>query len=143
MSDQLNWFQVHVDLRLQWDELSVDRLMEMFVVSKMTGLEKPGPAEFDEFHLDSSYTDSNLLGSGGVAGSLAGGQNSSQHLSEYLDESSQASQLSSTAGKVREGRTCNESFSSKIGCRFHNSMFITRIRFPLHDDSLLCGVDCC
>ena len=84
--------------------------MEMFVLSKMTGLEKPGPAEFEEFLVETSNSDT-MLGSGGGAGGggggglvALGGQNSTNQLSDYLEESSVAYQLSSTAGKVREGR---------------------------------------
>jgi hypothetical protein len=78
--------QVHVDLRQQWDDLSVDRLMDMFVVSKMTGMEKPLPVEFEEFPLDS---DQQL------------GANTSNQLPDYLEEWTAPT---STTGKVREGR---------------------------------------
>ncbi|XP_046655138.1 F-BAR domain only protein 2-like isoform X5 [Daphnia pulicaria] len=77
--------QVHVDLRQQWDDLSVDRLMDMFVVSKMTGMEKPLPVEFEEFPLDS---DQQL------------GANTSNQLPDYLEEWTAPT---STTGKVREG----------------------------------------
>ncbi|XP_046655135.1 F-BAR domain only protein 2-like isoform X2 [Daphnia pulicaria] len=76
--------QVHVDLRQQWDDLSVDRLMDMFVVSKMTGMEKPLPVEFEEFPLDS---DQQL------------GANTSNQLPDYLEEWTAPT---STTGKVRE-----------------------------------------
>ncbi|XP_032794254.2 LOW QUALITY PROTEIN: F-BAR domain only protein 2 [Daphnia magna] len=77
--------QVHVDLRQQWDDLSVDRLMDMFVVSKMTGMEKPLPVEFEEFPLDN---DQQL------------GANTSNQLPDYLEEWTAPT---STTGKVREG----------------------------------------
>ena len=77
-----------MDLRQQWDDLSVDRLLDMFVVSKMTGLEKPVPVEFEEFPLDNDQQ----------LGSIASNQ-----LPDYLEEWSAPN--TSTSGKVREGRT--------------------------------------
>ena len=88
--------QVNVDLRQQWDDLSIERLVEVFVVSKMTGLEKPVAVEFEEFQLETSEN-------------FPTGQQSGLHLSQnlqpcgYLDEASIQSQ-SSSSGKVREGR---------------------------------------
>ena len=60
----------------------------MFVVSKMTGLEKPTAVEFEEFPLDSD---------------LHIGPNASNQLPDYLEEWSVPP--SSTTGKVREGKT--------------------------------------
>lgn len=63
----------------------------MFVVAKMTGLEKPVAAEFEEFPLDSDCTP---------------GANVSQQVPDYLEEwSAVQSNTSSAGGKVREGRT--------------------------------------
>lgn len=76
-----------MDLRQQWDDLSVDRLLDMFVVSKMTGMEKPISVEFEEFPLES---DSQL------------GPNTSNQLPDYLEEWS--APPTSTSGKVREGK---------------------------------------
>ena len=78
--------QVHVDLRQQWDDMSVDRLLDMFVVSKMTGLEKPLSAEFEEFPLENESQ-----------------QCSQQQIPDFLEE--WPVPPSSTTGKVREGRT--------------------------------------
>ncbi|XP_046463814.1 F-BAR domain only protein 2-like isoform X8 [Daphnia pulex] len=86
--------QVHVDLRQQWDDLSVDRLMDMFVVSKMTGMEKPLPVEFEEFPLDS---DQQL------------GANTSNQLPDYLEEWTAPT---STTGKVREDESPPRSSTS-------------------------------
>ena len=77
-----------MDLRQQWDDLSVDRLLDMFVVSKMTGLEKPVPVEFEEFPLEN---DQQL------------GSNASNQLPDYLEE--WTAPPTSTTGKVREGKT--------------------------------------
>lgn len=78
-----------MDLRQQWDDMSVDRLLDMFVVSKMTGMEKPLPAEFVEFPLDNEPQS---------------GAQESQQLADYLEEIPVAP--TSTAGKVKEGRIC-------------------------------------
>lgn len=86
--------QVHVDLRQQWDDLSVDRLMDMFVVSKMTGMEKPLPVEFEEFPLDN---DQQL------------GANTSNQLPDYLEEWTAPT---STTGKVREDESPPRSSTS-------------------------------
>lgn len=59
----------------------------MFVVSKMTGLEKPLVVEFEEYMLDNELTSSTSV---------------PQQLPDYLEEWSSAP--STTAGKVREGR---------------------------------------
>ena len=80
-----------MDLRQQWDDMNVDRLLDMFVVSKMTGMEKPSPAEFVEFPLDNELQS-------GVA-------EPPQQLAEYLEELPAAAPTS-TAGKVKEGRIC-------------------------------------
>ena len=37
-----NWFQVHIEFRRQCLEMTVDKLLEQFVLNKYTGLEKPG-----------------------------------------------------------------------------------------------------
>jgi len=81
--------QVHVDLRQQWDDMSVDRLLDMFVVSKMTGMEKPLMAEFVEFQLENEPR-------------AESGTQEPQQLADYLEEWPVAP--TSTAGKVREGR---------------------------------------
>jgi hypothetical protein len=41
-SDYLNWFQVHIEFKRQCLEMTVDKLLEQFVLNKYTGLEKPG-----------------------------------------------------------------------------------------------------
>ena len=64
----------------------MERLLDMFVVSKMTGLEKPVPVEFEEF---------------AVEGDPQLGLNASSQLPDYLEEWSVPQ---STTGKVREGR---------------------------------------
>lgn len=60
----------------------------MFVVSKMTGLEKPVPVEFEEFPLENEHQQ---------------GLNASNQLPDYLEEWS--APPTSTTGKVREGKT--------------------------------------
>ncbi|XP_057365532.1 F-BAR domain only protein 2-like isoform X2 [Daphnia carinata] len=92
--------QVHVDLRQQWDDLSVDRLMDMFVVSKMTGMEKPLPVEFEEFPLDS---DQQL------------GANTPNQLPDYLEEWTAPT---STTGKVREdGESRKKAYKKSISTK--------------------------
>lgn len=80
--------KVHVDLRQQWDDLSVDRLLDMFVVSKMTGMEKPISVEFEEYPLENDSQQ---------------GPNTSNQLPDYLEEWS--APPTSTSGKVREGKS--------------------------------------
>jgi hypothetical protein len=41
----LNLFQVHIEFKRQCLELTVDKLLEQFVLNKYTGLEKPGNLE--------------------------------------------------------------------------------------------------
>ena len=41
-----NWFQVHIEFRRQCLEMTVDKLLEQFVLNKYTGLEKPGKFYF-------------------------------------------------------------------------------------------------
>jgi hypothetical protein len=41
-----NWFQVHIEFRRQCLEMTVDKLLEQFVLNKYTGLEKPGKCIF-------------------------------------------------------------------------------------------------
>lgn len=82
------FLQVHVDLRQQWEDLNVDRLLEMFVVSKMTGLEKPGAVEFEEFLLE---------------GDTQVNPQVPQQLPDYLQEAPVP--VVSAVGSVREGRT--------------------------------------
>ncbi len=84
-----------MDLRQQWDDLNIDRLLDMFVVSKMTGLEKPLAAEFEEFPLDGIDPSSSI--------------SQQQMMPDYLEEWSAASAQSSS-GKVREGRIPPNSF---------------------------------
>ena len=69
--------------------MSVDRLLDMFVVSKMTGMEKPLMAEFVEFQLENEPR-------------AESGTQEPQQLADYLEEWPVAP--TSTAGKVREGR---------------------------------------
>jgi len=40
--------RVYQEFQIQLTDLSVDNLLEQFTLAKHTGLEKPGPAEFDE-----------------------------------------------------------------------------------------------
>jgi hypothetical protein len=41
-----NWFQVHIEFRQQCLEMTVDKLLEQFVLNKYTGLVKPGKCIF-------------------------------------------------------------------------------------------------
>ncbi|XP_075219585.1 F-BAR domain only protein 2 isoform X5 [Lycorma delicatula] len=41
--------EVHIEFKRQCMELTVEKLLEQFVLSKYTGLEKPGVMEFEEF----------------------------------------------------------------------------------------------
>ena len=83
----------------------------MFVVSKMTGLEKPAAAEFEEFPLDGEST---------------AGTNVSQQLPDYLEDWSTSSAPPSstsntTGGKVREGRTFRD--TDLLVCLFFCSFY--------------------
>lgn len=41
--------QVHIEFKKQCLELSVDKLLEQFVLTKYTGLEKPGKYKYFSF----------------------------------------------------------------------------------------------
>jgi hypothetical protein len=62
-----NWFQVHIEFRRQCLEMTVDKLLEQFVLNKYTGLEKPGKCiflfyvSFFLYHLDLLVPDHNCL----------------------------------------------------------------------------------
>nr|BAN20956.1 conserved hypothetical protein [Riptortus pedestris] len=50
--------KVHLDFKRQCIEMTVDRLLELFVLEKYTGLEKPGTMELDGFTEGLSFGDS-------------------------------------------------------------------------------------
>ncbi|PNF33740.1 F-BAR domain only protein 2 [Cryptotermes secundus] len=51
--------QVHIEFKRQCLEMTVDKLLEQFVLNKYTGLEKPGSIEFEELNMSGLASVSN------------------------------------------------------------------------------------
>ncbi|XP_069693091.1 F-BAR domain only protein 2 isoform X4 [Periplaneta americana] len=51
--------QVHIEFKRQCLEMTVDKLLEQFVLNKYTGLEKPGAIEFEELNMSGLASVSN------------------------------------------------------------------------------------
>ncbi|KAJ9583396.1 hypothetical protein L9F63_022262, partial [Diploptera punctata] len=51
--------QVHIEFKRQCLEMTVDKLLEQFVLNKYTGLEKPGSIEFEELNMSGLTTVAN------------------------------------------------------------------------------------
>uniref|UniRef100_A0A4Y0ANA5 MHD domain-containing protein n=1 Tax=Anopheles funestus TaxID=62324 RepID=A0A4Y0ANA5_ANOFN len=95
--------QVHSDLKRQFLELTVDKLLEQFVLNKYTGLEKPELIELD-------------FESGTANASGAGGHNSHQLLvntSAAVPGGSTSPAASSLAGGLLESPTLSATSSSQ------------------------------
>ncbi|XP_043493056.1 F-BAR domain only protein 2 isoform X5 [Polistes fuscatus] len=58
--------QVHVDFKRQCLEMTVDKLLEQFVQSKSTGLEKPGVIEFEDVMMSIAEVTGHSQSEGGV-----------------------------------------------------------------------------
>lgn len=58
--------QVHVDFKRQCLEMTVDKLLEQFVQSKSTGLEKPGVIEFEDVMMSIAEITGHSQSQGGV-----------------------------------------------------------------------------